>query len=201
MRFPSAQRIEIWPLNQLKPYARNARTHSPEQVDKIARSIEAYGFNVPILVDSENGIIAGHGRLAAARQLGLVDVPVIVLDHLKEKQREAYILADNRLAELADWDEELLSDELTALVDAGIDLDVIGWSSDELDQLTAELEELADGEPVEEIADESSSETREFRFEFEVADFVELSDKVDDLRKRWKLESAEEVFSHLVRGA
>lgn len=201
MGLPSAKRIEIWQLDQLKPYEKNARIHSPEQVEQIAKSIATYGFNNPILVDAQQGIIAGHGRMQAAQQLGLEEVPVIILDHLSDKMRQAYILADNRLSELADWDEDLLSDELAALGDAGVDLEGIGWTEEEIEELTAELEELSDGEPVPEIADESSPETREFRFEFEVADFVELSDKVDDLRKRWKLESSEEVFSHLVRGA
>ena len=197
----SAQKLELWPIDRLKPYARNARVHTPEQVDKIAKSIATYGFNNPILVDSSEGIVAGHGRLAAAKLLELAQVPVIVLDHLTEKQRKAYILADNKLADLAQWDEELLADELHALDVEGVDLEVLGWSDEELAELSAELEEVAEGEPVSNVADESQNETREFRFEFEVADYVELNDKVEDLRKRWKLDSSEEVFSHLVRGA
>lgn len=96
-----AQTIEHWPLDRLRPYERNARTHSPEQVAKIAASITEFGFTNPILVDGADGIIAGHGRLMAARDLGLTEVPVIVLDHLTDAQRRAYILADNKLAELA----------------------------------------------------------------------------------------------------
>ena len=93
-----ARRIEIWLTDRLVPYARNARTHSPEQVAQIAASIAEFGFVNPILVDSGAGIIAGHGRLLAARKLGLTEVPVVVLDHLSETQRRAYIIADNRLA-------------------------------------------------------------------------------------------------------
>src|ERR1035437_4963341 len=93
-----ARRIEIWLINRLVPYAKNARTHSAEQVAQIAASIVEFGFVNPIRVDTNNGIVAGHGRLLAARQLGLAEVPVVVLDHLSETQRRAYILADNRLA-------------------------------------------------------------------------------------------------------
>lgn len=99
-----AKRIELWPLERLAPYQRNPRTHSEEQVTRIAASIAEFGFVNPILVDSRDGIVAGHGRLMAARKLGLAEVPVIVLDHLSGTQRRAYVLADNRLSELAGWD-------------------------------------------------------------------------------------------------
>lgn len=127
-----AQRIELWPVDRLTPYERNARTHSPEQVAKIAASIVEFGFNNPILVDSGQGIIAGHGRMAAARRLNLPEVPVIVLDHLSESQRRAYVLADNRLAELAGWDMQLLADELRDLNDDGFDLEAAGFDDDTL---------------------------------------------------------------------
>src|SRR6478672_9785850 len=103
-----AQRIEHWLIDRLIPYARNPRTHSDLQVAQIAASITEFGFNNPILVDSKAGIIAGHGRLLAARKLQLQEVPVIVLDHLSETQKRAYILADNQLALNAGWDEEIL---------------------------------------------------------------------------------------------
>src|SRR5438876_1326535 len=107
-----ARSIEQWLVERLIPYARNARTHSEEQVAQIAASIVEFGFNNPILVDTNAGIIAGHGRLLAARKLQLTEVPVIVLDHLTETEKRAYIIADNRLAESAGWDEELLRVEL-----------------------------------------------------------------------------------------
>src|ERR1041384_1879254 len=91
-----ARRIEIWPVERLVPYARNARTHSPEQVAQIAASIVEFGFNAPILVRSDVGSVAGHGRLRAAQKLRLGEVPVVVLDHLSETQRRAYIIADNK---------------------------------------------------------------------------------------------------------
>lgn len=130
-----AQRIELWPLDRLQPYERNARTHSPEQVAKIAASITEFGFNNPILVDTSDGIIAGHGRLMAARELGLEAVPVVVLDHLTDAQRRAYILADNRLAEDAGWDDALLGAELAALQADGFDLELTGFTDEELEDL------------------------------------------------------------------
>lgn len=117
--------IESWPLDRLMPYARNARTHSDEQLTQIAASIASFGFNNPILVDERDEIIAGHGRALAAERLGLAEVPVIVLAHLTEAQKRAFRLADNRIALLAGWDEELLRLELGELRSEDFDLDEI----------------------------------------------------------------------------
>src|SRR5512146_284868 len=127
-----AQRIELWPVEKLIPFARNARTHSDAQVAQIAASIAEFGFNAPILVDTGAGIIAGHGRLLAARKLDLAEVPVIVLDHLSETQRRAYILADNKLALNAGWDEKVLAAELSDLERDGMNLALVGFSDEEL---------------------------------------------------------------------
>lgn len=129
--------IELWPLERLKPYVRNARTHSDDQIEQIAASIREFGFTNPILVASDSGILAGHGRLAAARKLNLDAVPVIVLDHLTEAQRRAYVLADNKLALNAGWDETLLAEELAALEAEAFDLSSVGFSDAELAQLLA----------------------------------------------------------------
>src|SRR5258707_15645049 len=110
-----AKQIEHWLLEKLIPYARNARTHSDEQIAQIAASIREFGFTNPILVDGRDGIIAGHGRLLAARKLKLAEVPVIVLDHLSETRKRAYIIADNKLALNAGWDDEMLRLELAYL--------------------------------------------------------------------------------------
>lgn len=131
-------RIELWPVERLVPYERNARTHSEMQVAQIAASIVEFGFNAPILVDSNAGIIAGHGRLMAARKLGLPEVPVIVLDHLSETQKRAYIIADNKLTELGGWDTEALSLELKDLQGAEFDLDLLGFSDREIEALIGE---------------------------------------------------------------
>jgi DNA modification methylase len=151
-----AKRIELWPLARLAPYQRNPRTHSEEQVTQIAASIAEFGFCNPILVDSRDGIVAGHGRLLAAKKLGLAQVPVIVLDHLDENQRRAYLLADNRLSELAGWDPELLALELKQLADAGFDATLAGFDQKEIDDFLASLER--DAEPESNDAEDSVPE-------------------------------------------
>lgn len=117
----------------LIPYARNSRTHSPAQVDKIAASIREFGFLNPIIVDGENGIIAGHGRVMAAQKLGLETLPVIEAAHLTDAQRRAYVIADNRLALDAGWDDELLRIELSDLRGQGFDLSITGFELGEID--------------------------------------------------------------------
>ena len=146
-----AQRIELWSIDKLVPYARNARTHSDAQVAQIAASIAEFGFNAPVLVDSKAGVIAGHGRLLAARKLGLTEVPVIVLDHLSETQKRAYIIADNKLADLAGWNEEMLVAEFADLEREGFDLGLTGFSDAELDALLASEKEDETDETPEEI--------------------------------------------------
>jgi DNA modification methylase len=124
--------VEYWPIGRLVPFARNARTHSDAQVAEIAGSIRAFGFTNPILVGPDGDIIAGHGRLAAARRLGLAEVPVLVLDGLTEVQRRQLVLADNRIALNAGWDVEMLSLELKDLADLGVDLSTLGFDKGEL---------------------------------------------------------------------
>jgi DNA modification methylase len=125
------------PLGELIPYARNPRTHSDAQVAQIAASMVEFGWTSPLLVDGENGIIAGHGRVLAARKLGLERVPVIELAHMSEAQKRAYVLADNQLALNASWDEELLRLELADLSELGFDFGVIGFAAGELERLLA----------------------------------------------------------------
>ena len=127
--------LAYWPIDRLKPYERNPRTHNAEQISKIAASLLEYGWTNPILVDSEAGIIAGHGRLLAARELGMTTVPVIELPHLTEAQKRAYVIADNRLALDAGWDEDLLAEELKALDDLDFNLALTGFDLDELTSL------------------------------------------------------------------
>lgn len=122
-------------VEELIPYVNNARTHSDEQVTQIASSIKEFGFNNPILTDGENGVIAGHGRLLAAKKLKLDKVPTIELSGLTESQKKAYILADNKIALNSGWDEELLKVELEELKISDIDLDIVGFSNEDLQQL------------------------------------------------------------------
>lgn len=131
-----ADRIEQWPVEKLIPYARNARTHSAAQVAQLAASIREWGWTTPILVSPDGGVIAGHGRLLAARQLGMLNVPVIVAEGWSEAKTRAYVLADNQLALQAGWDSELLALELGELGELGFDLDLTGFGSDEIAALT-----------------------------------------------------------------
>ena len=126
--------VERWQVDRLIPYIRNARTHSEEQVAQVAASIVEFGWTNPILVGADGVIIAGHARLLAARKLGMTEVPVIVLDHLSETQRRALVLADNRLALSAGWDEEMLRVELDSLKADSFDLDLVGFTDAELEE-------------------------------------------------------------------
>jgi ParB-like chromosome segregation protein Spo0J len=130
--------VEHRSLDQLIPYARNARTHSPAQVEQIASSIQSFGWTNPILIDGENGIIAGHGRLLAAKELGLSSGPVIELAGLSEAEKRAYLIADNKLALNTGWDEALLAAEVADLQALGVDLDLTGFEAGEIDDLLAQ---------------------------------------------------------------
>ncbi|CDH46959.1 site-specific DNA-methyltransferase [Candidatus Contendibacter odensensis] len=162
---PGANHVEWLPVTGLIPFARNAKTHSDSQIAKIAGSIREFGFNAPVLVDATDGIIAGHGRVLAARKLGMETVPCVRLPHLSETQKRAYIIADNRLAELAEWDNDLLAVELEDLKIEGFDLELTGWDGEELDALLEELQE-----EVPDNADDSGSEM----------------DLADELQEKWQ---------------
>jgi len=141
------------PIDSLIPYAKNARVHDEAQIAQIAGSIKEFGFNNPVLIDKDNGIIAGHGRVMAARKLGLTEVPTILLDHLNETQRKAYILADNRIAINSTWDNEMLSLELMDIKD-DVSLAMLGFNVDELDALlnpTQLTDGLTDEDAVPEV--------------------------------------------------
>ena len=143
--------IELLSIEGLIPYARNSRTHSDAQVAQIAASIREFGFTNPVLIDAQGGIIAGHGRVLAARKLQLAEVPCIRLGHLTETQKRAYIIADNKLALNSGWDEEMLKLELSELNDEGFDLDLIGFTSEEILALGVEAmaEDDAPGDAIE----------------------------------------------------
>lgn len=127
-----AMEIEILNINELSPYENNSRTHSDTQIDLIISSIKEFGFTNPVLIDKDNGIIAGHGRVTAAKKLGLEQVPCIRLSDLTEEKKRAYVIADNQIALLSEWDEKLLSIELSYLSDMDFKLELLGFSSDEI---------------------------------------------------------------------
>ena len=152
-----AHKIEQIGIEKLIPYAKNSRTHSPEQVAQLAGSIKEFGFNNPVLIGKDDIIIAGHGRIMAARKLGMTEVPCIRLEHLTETQRKAYIIADNRLALNAGWDNELLTIELNDLLEDGFALDILGFDADELKNLLDPVkptEGLTDEDEVPEVPEE-----------------------------------------------
>ncbi|GAG10727.1 unnamed protein product, partial [marine sediment metagenome] len=149
-------KIEYIPTTALIPYARNARTHSDQQIKQIAGSIKEFGFNNPVLIDEDLGIIAGHGRVMAAEKLKMAKVPTVQLGHLSEADKRAYILADNKLAMNAGWDDDLLSIELGALTDlADFDVELTGFSQDEIDELLADdgTEGLTDPDAIPDAPD------------------------------------------------
>lgn len=153
-----ADKVERRAIATLVPYARNARTHSAEQVAQIAASIREWGWTVPVLVDEDGGIIAGHGRVLAAHQLGVVDIPVMVASGWSKAQKQAYVLADNKLTLNAGWDEALLRVELADLTEMGFDLSLTGFGEQELAALSASGVGLTDPDEVPELSAHPISE-------------------------------------------
>lgn len=152
-------KLEYLPIAKLSAYETNSRTHSKDQIAQIAASISEFGFTNPVLIDPENTIIAGHGRVEAAKQLGLDEVPCIRLSHLTEAQKKAYVIADNKLALNAGWDELLLRNEVLDLQDLSYDLKLLGFSEEELNAMLADIAEeempdLASGDrqPIQQMA-------------------------------------------------
>jgi DNA modification methylase len=145
--------IEYLSIGSLAPYAKNARTHSKKQIRQIADSITQFGFTNPILVDRDNIILAGHGRVAAAKVLGLIEVPCVRLEHMTKAQKRAYVIADNKLALNAGWDEELLAEELEAILgeDEGFDVSITGFSLAEVDGLIEGKAVEEDGNPADDL--------------------------------------------------
>ena len=190
--------IEYRPVDSLVPYVNNARTHSDEQVAQIAASIREFGWTNPILVDGERGLIAGHGRLKAARVLGLTQVPVIELSHLSAAQKRAYVLADNRLAENAGWDKELLALELSELQTSEFDLGLMGFSDDELDDLmnSADPKEgLTDDDAVPEVQEVAITKPGDIWVLGQHRLLCGDSTKTDDLKQLMRDELADMAFT------
>jgi DNA modification methylase len=193
-----AKHIEMWLIERLIPWAKNPRTHSDAQIAQIAASIEQFGFNNPILVDTKAGIIAGHGRLLAAQKLGLEEVPVIVLDHLSEAQKRAYIIADNQLALNAGWDEDLLRAELAALQAEDFDVNLLGFEDEELARLLAAQEAtegLTDEDAVPELPQTPVSVTGDLWVLGEHRLLVGDATKQADVEKLMAGEFADLVFT------
>ena len=156
-QFPTYKTVKT---SSLIPYARNSRTHSEQQVSKIAASIKEFGFLNPVIIDDNSGIVAGHGRVLAAQKLGMAELPVIEASHLTDAQRRAYVIADNRLALDAGWDDEMLRVEFAELVDMDFDLELTGFTADEIsavqfgEVVETEMPDLKSGEkePFQQVA-------------------------------------------------
>lgn len=142
----AADKVERRSVDSLVPYASNSRTHSDEQIEQIVQSIKEWGWTVPVLIDENGGIIAGHGRVMAAKQLELAEVPVMIATGWSEAQKRAYVIADNKLALNAGWDNEVLAAELKAIAELGFDLSLSGFDESELVDLIGDFDEsdLAD---------------------------------------------------------
>ena len=158
----SKLKIQMTTISELKPWATNARTHSKKQVRQIAESIQTFGFTNPILIDDEQTILAGHGRIAAAKSLGMASVPCVKLSHMSPEQKRAYVLTDNKLALNAGWDEDILAGELEALIslDLDFDIDVIGFSISEIDSLIEGKANEEDGDPDDDLIPEAIAPAR-----------------------------------------
>ena len=175
--------IDQTPVDELVPYDNNPRTHSAVQIERLVNSLKEFGFTNPILVDDDCNVIAGHGRLEAAKIVGLKTVPTITLSHLSEDQRRAYVIADNQLALNSGWDDDLLQSELQALGDAGFDLSLLGWG-DDIPSFAEEpdysaLDDLDD--PTNDLAE---GVMKAIQIEFRSEDYEEAKALVDAARKR-----------------
>lgn len=173
-----ADKVEKWEIDKLIPYARNARTHSDEQVGQIAASIKEWGWTTPVLVDEQGGIIAGHGRTLAAQKLGMTQVPVMVAKGWSDAKKRAYVLADNKLALNAGWDNEMLALELGEIGKLGFNLELIGFDPSELN-FTAVDYSVLDGEDIDEQLDEMANGVRKaIQIEFEPDHYEEAQELV-----------------------
>lgn len=185
--------IEYLNINSLEPYARNSRTHSENQILQISQSITEFGFTNPILIDAKNEIIAGHGRVLAAKHLGMNEIPCIRLEELTDIQKRAYVIADNKMAENAGWDKEILKLELHALEEFGFDLKMTGFDP-------SELSEFMFDDPVDE--DKYGDDELNFIIQYNVIfDDKEQQDKWFQLIKNLKTKypDAETIGQRLIQ--
>jgi len=185
-------------VNELIPYINNSRTHSDAQIGEIAASIREFGWTNPILIDGENGIIAGHGRVKAAMLLGMEEVPVIELSHLSETQKKAYIIADNRLALNAGWDNEMLTIELNGLLADGFALEVLGFDAEVLEQLLGGDEPDLGLLPGEKLDNFLNGDTKILRLAYDEQEFESIINALKELQKETGVEDFSTIIFDLV---
>lgn len=177
---PTKNKLQIVYKNvdDLIPYARNAKIHDENNINLIAGSIKSFGFNNPVLLDGENGIIAGHGRVLASKKLGIKQIPTIELQGLSDAEKRAYIIADNRLTEKSEWDKDMLGLELADLKALNIDLDSIGFNESEVEELLGAEAEFP------EIDDRDAPLTKTFTVNYDNAeDYEEVISKIEQFKE------------------
>jgi ParB-like chromosome segregation protein Spo0J len=179
-------KIEMISTADLIPYVNNARVHSDEQVTQIASSIKEFGFTVPVLIDKDKGIIAGHGRIAAAKKLNIDEVPCIRIEHLTETQKKAYILADNRIALNSTWDYELLGLELNSLKEADFDITEFGFDESEFRNSVLDYSILDEEDVSDEIDSMSAGVKKAIQIEFDPEHYEEAQEVI----KWWRQKGA-----------
>ncbi len=177
--------IEHVNIDSLVPYAKNPRTHSAPQIDRLVQSLKEFGFTNPILVGDDMQVVAGHGRLIAAQAMDMDTVPIIKLSHLSEDQKRAYVIADNQLALNSGWDDDLLQSELQALGDVGFDLSVLGWG-DELPTFGEAVDLSALEDLEDDLSDYAAGVRKAIQIDFEIEDYEEAQALVSDARKQGK---------------
>jgi hypothetical protein len=201
----SSAQIEQIDIEKLIPYARNSRTHNEAQIAQIAASIREFGFNNPVLIGVDNDIIAGHGRVLAARKLELTSIPCLRLGHLTETQKRAYVIADNRIALNAGWDEEMLKLELADLKETEIYLELLGFSSAEIEMFTQighEVETITNednvGTPKDGAADLEDASVRQIILVYPLEEYTKIVDAMGEHAEKFGLSNNTEVLSHLL---
>ena len=200
-----SMQIESVPVSDLKEYEKNSRTHSDDQVAKIAASVEEFGFTNPILIDESNGVIAGHGRLQAAKRINMGEVPCIRLAHLSESQKRAYVIADNKIAESGGWDDEMLKMEIMELAQDDYDLKLTGFDEAGLDSILAISEEVM--EAVEKKRDHketghSQQDTvRQVILIYTSDEYPRVMEAMREYAEEHGLSSNTEVVNHLLENA
>jgi len=197
------RQVEYVELNQLTPYARNSRTHSAKQVKQLAGSIKEFGFTNPVLIDANNMIVAGHGRVLAAEHLQLKKVPCIRLHDLTETQIRAYVLADNKLAENAAWDEEMLLIEIDELQAVDFDIDIIGFDVPELSTARPDADVLESPErarnPQELLDSYENSTIRQITLIYDIEEYTEMMSALDQIKERNGLSNNTEAVTLAIR--
>ena len=197
--------IEQIATDKLIPYALNSRTHSEAQVAQIAASIREFGFTNPVLIGKDNDIIAGHGRVLASRKLDLKEIPCIRLSHLTETQKKAYVIADNRLALNAGWDDEMLKLELQDLMHQGVNTEVLGFSEEEIAYMTSdgsESETLTSEEtsrtPKDNAESVKEADSRQIIFVYSQTEYNKVIEAMEQYAEANQLANNSEVLSHLM---